>query len=368
MKGLMKQTRIYTVLLFAVLTACVSPVRREAGTRELADAAGRKVLVPDTVHSVVALRSGALRLLCYLDVAHRVKYIEGNEQRRDVPYLFANPFLRELPLIGAGNHYDPELLAAAGVDLIVATYMSRQEAARLQRVTRTPVFVLEYGDLNRNKDDLYHSLKSLGKIFYRESRADSLIGFMEETMNEYRHRADTGRAGEICAYVGGVAYRGAHGITSTEPGYPPFRFLGIRNCGEMMGEVVSSPVASQENAFIEKEQLIAWDPDFLFLDVAGRQIWAGEIEQEVLKENIRAIRQHRVYTVLPYNWYTTNFENLFCNTWYIGKVVFPEGFSDVNPRQKCREIYRFFLGKDVFDRMQENNRPFEQVRITGAGS
>ncbi|HDJ33423.1 MAG TPA: iron ABC transporter substrate-binding protein [Bacteroidetes bacterium] len=368
MKKLMRNTLLYPALLFSLLTACVSPASREAGTRELVDAAGREVHVPDTVRSVIALRSGALRLLCYLDVAGRVQYIEGNEQRRDVPYLFANPFLRELPLIGAGNHYDPELLATAGVDLIVATYMSRQEAARLQQVARTPVFVLEYGDLNRKKDDLYHSLKMLGKIFYREARADSLIGFMEETMSEYLRRADRGRAGEISAYVGGVAYRGAHGITSTEPVYPPFRFLGIRNCGETLGEVVSSPVTSQENAFIEKEQLIAWNPDYLFLDVAGRQIWAEEIEQEVLKENLKAVRQQQVYTVLPYNWYATNFGNLFCNTWYIGKVIFPECFSDVDPRQKCREIYRFFLGKDVFERMQEYYRPFEQIRITGAGS
>jgi hypothetical protein len=26
-------------------------------------------------------------------------------------------------------------------------------------------------------------------------------------------------------YIGGVAHRGAHGITSTEPDYAPFRFV-----------------------------------------------------------------------------------------------------------------------------------------------
>ena len=79
-------------------------------------------MIPDTIQSVVALRTGALRLLSYLKVTDKVNYIEANKQRRNVPYLFDNPGLRQLEIIGAGNNYDTELLAVSDADMVVSVF------------------------------------------------------------------------------------------------------------------------------------------------------------------------------------------------------------------------------------------------------
>jgi iron complex transport system substrate-binding protein len=97
---------------------------------------GREVIIPDTVNSVIALKAGAMRLLSYMEVTDLVSHVEESERRRNVPYLFAHPGLRDMPVIGAGNNYDTELLAAARTDLIIATYMSKHEADRVQRLSR----------------------------------------------------------------------------------------------------------------------------------------------------------------------------------------------------------------------------------------
>jgi len=347
------------ILLAMLILSCGGEEGKADHKRLLMDSSGRKVHLPDTLHSVVALRSGALRLVCYMGMADRVAYIEGNEKRRDVPYLMANPGLREKPVIGAGNNYDTELLAASNADIILATFMTAAEADDLQKASRKPVFLLDYGDMKKNSDQLFESIGLLGELFHCSGRADSLVRYIISSINEFEKRS----AGNdpVSAYTGGVAYRGSHGISSTEPGYPPYSFLSVKNVAESLGGVESSPLSNQENAFIDIEQLLIWDPDYIFLDAAGGTIWATEIEKPLLASTLRSFLSGRVYSVLPYNWYTTNYENILCNTWFIGSTVYPASFNDINIEEKCREIYRFFLGKDVYDEMNNLYRPFRQV-------
>ena len=87
----------------------------------------------------------------------------------------------------------------------------------------------------------------------------------------------------------------------------------------------------------------------------------NEIDKPVFNGTMKAFRQKKVFTVLPYNWYTINYENVLCNSWYVGKTIYPEAFADVDIDAKCREIYEVFLGKDVFDEMNKLYRPFREA-------
>lgn len=350
--------RMFIVIsLVSALCSCGSRGQVKEG-RIFTDSAGRQVTIPDTVRSVIALKSGTMRLLSYMKVTSLVSHIEGSEQRRNVLYLFANPHLRELPVIGGGNNYDTELLTIAAPDLILATFMSPAEADRLQRLTRRPVMLLEYGDLGVRKEKFYGTLALLGEVFHMRERADTLIGFFETTMEVCSRRAEQNPGVSRSAYVGGVAYNGAHGINSTEPDYPPFDVLKIRNVAAGLGLRGSSDAPGHEVVFIDPEQLIEWDPDILFLDAAGRQIWEKELAAGSLFSRLSAVRSGEAYTVLPYNWNSTNYENLLCNMWYIGSVLMPEAFGDIIAEDKCREIFRLLYGIDIYDQARDYYRPF----------
>ena len=66
---------------------------------------------------------------------------------------------------------------------------------------------------------------------------------------------------------------------------------------------------------------------------------------------LKSVREGRVYGVLPYNWYSQNFEFILANAYFIGKVLYPERFQDIDPAAKADQIYEFVVGKPVFTQM-----------------
>ena len=82
------------IVLVTISVSCNTQKESGKGRHVVSDSWERSMHVPDSIRSVTCLGSGALRLICYMDLADRVKYIEGNEKRRSVPYILANPRLR----------------------------------------------------------------------------------------------------------------------------------------------------------------------------------------------------------------------------------------------------------------------------------
>jgi iron complex transport system substrate-binding protein len=355
----------YTLLVVVAMTigsvSCRNQHENGPKTRVVTDAYGRSIVVPDSIRSVIGLGSGALRLMCYMDLADKTGYIEGNEKRRKIPYIMANPDLRNLEVIGAGNNYDTELLAASNADLLVTTFKTASEADRLQKLTQKPVFALKYGNLGDGISDFFNSLSLMGKAFGKEERADSLISYISETKAECESRVSAVYDTGISAYIGGVAFSGSHGITSTLNDYPPFRINSVNNAAAEVLNVAGMSGIRNNNTMVGAEQLIEWNPDFIFLDGAGTAVWKNDLSKPVFRNTMKAFGEGRIFTVLPYNWYSINYENVLCNTWFAGKIIYPPAFEDVNIETKCREIYKFFLGNDIFDEMNELYSPFREA-------
>ncbi|HMR82651.1 MAG TPA: ABC transporter substrate-binding protein [Niabella sp.] len=343
----------------ALYVSCnsVNGLQQDIPTRIVTDALGRKIAVAETIRKIYTLRAGALRMVCYMLSADKVSYIEQNEKNRTVGYLMANPFLKGLPVMGVGNSVDPELLAASDVDVVIATYMTAQEADQLQEKTGKAVFVVTYGDMVDMKKDFYNGLNSLGVLLKKQQRADSLISFIEENIREWQTRVSPFLNSKTSAYIGGVAFNGAHGLASTRVHYPPFYYLGISNPADMIMEEYGAIGSGQKNTLLNIEQVLQWDPPYIFLDVAGKSIWEKELSRPVF-HSLSALKEKNIYTVLPFNWHSINFENLLCNTWFIGKTIFPQGFSDVETAAKAKQVMLFFYGTDIFPQLASTYQPF----------
>lgn len=350
-------TCLFVALL--LLVACQTEQPPPATSKTVTDALGRSITMPSYPSPVITMRAGALRLMLYMGLADEVGYIERNDLTRVVPYMMAYPELRQRPVIGVGNNYDPEAVATSDATLLVSTYMSEQEAADWTQKTGKPIFCLAYGDLYHFKGDFYKSLTALGQLFDRPQRADSLIAYIEATIAEVGERAQSSQHRGKSAYIGGIAFNGLQGITSTRTQYPPFIYLGIESPVDALPTGVESIGMGQKNRLIDKEQIISWDTDFLFLDAAGQPAWATEIEQPVLAR-LKAKKLQQTYVVLPFNWHTINYENLLCNMWFVGKTVYPDTFADVDVEQKCREIFTLFYGRDIYDEVKATYQPFEK--------
>ncbi len=346
------------LLAALLLAACGQKPAEQPTLQPVRDALGRELQLKMPVEKVLTLKAGALRLLCYMGVQDKVSYIEQNEQKRQVTYLMAHPQLRTLPVLGIGNQYDPEAVAASEAELIIATYMTAAEADALQARVGKPVFVLTYGDMGDRLAELFGSFRALGALFDRQGRADSLIVFIEK--NRQQLAAGSAGAAAATAYLGGVAFNGAHGLRSSRVHYPPFLLAGISSPVDGLPNSLQELGDGQKNILIDPEQIVDWDTDFLFLDAAGRDLWEQELWQPAYRR-LRALRQGQAFVLLPFNWHTINYEHLLCNAWFVAKVTNPRAFGGIDIESKSREITTFFLGKDVYAVIDSTYRAFRKI-------
>jgi iron complex transport system substrate-binding protein len=336
----------------------------EAGAARVTDALGRTVELPGQVRHVICSGSGCLRLLTYLqaqDMVVGADDMETRESRMDSrPYALANPQFRALPVFGQfRGRDDPERILTLDPqpDVILKTYSSSMghDPQELQDKTGIPVVALSYGDLGALRPAFYKTLRQMGGIVGREQRAEAVIRFFDEAIADLRARTATVPEQERPGvFLGGVAFKGPHGFQSTEPAYPPFQFVNARNLA------LDTRLADKElrHSDIAKEQIVAWDPDILFLDLSTLQMGedAGglhELRTDPAYRTLSAVRQGRVYGVLPYNWYTKNYGSILADAYFIGSVLYPERFSDLDPAAKADEIYTFLVGAPVFQRMNQ---------------
>lgn len=326
--------------------------------------AGSSAALAAPAERVLCSGSGCLRLLTYLQAQDLAVGVEDIEHRRTPvdprPYFLAHPEFRTLPLIGEFRGFTrPELVLSLEPfpQVIFKTYPdSGIPAGELAEMTGVPVIPLDYGNLGHHRETFYASLRTMARTVGREARAEDVIDFMEDLIADLHQRTESiPREQRPSCFIGGVAYRGPHGVTSTEKGYPPFLFVGARDA--LFGE---SPVdSSATHADISRENLLEANPEYLFIDLStlnaeGPASALHQIRHDPLWEDLRAVRGGNVYGVLPYNWYTQNMGSILANAYFIGKTLYPAVFEDIDPEGKADEIFTFLVGKPVFTQIQQS--------------
>ncbi len=351
---------LVSIRFFVLFLACVA-MATEVSARSITDGMDRTVTIPEQIDRVICSGSGCLRLLCFLQAADTVIAVDDIEAKSSMfearPYALANPQLKTLPVFGQfRGHDNPEVILSLEPQpqVIFKTYSTMgHDPVELQNKTGIPVVVLNYGNLLDLRPQLAATLRLMGAVLGREARAEAVIEFFETTIADLQRRTEgIEPAQRPRVFLGGVAFKGPHGFESTEPTYPPFQFVNARNLA--YDEAMTAKELS--NTKIAKEQIVAWDPDILFLDLATLQLGenAGgwhELKTDPAYRTMKAVQHGRVYGVLPYNWYTANHGSILANAYFIGKLLYPERFADIDPAAKADEIYSFLVGVPVFSEM-----------------
>ena len=340
------------------VTPGTSPAAAGA-TLTVTDLTNRTVTVPVSPQRIIGVGAGDVRMLVYLESSDKIVGVDKMEKGptnttalgmgfpsgTDRPYSIAHPDLSEKPYIGTNNFDDPELIIAQKPNVIFATWRTGQQANALQEKTNIPVVALVSGDLGKNKPQFYQSLRTMGKILNKDERAESVITYMDNTMNDLNSRTkDVPKNQSKKVYIGGVSFNGAHGLLSTEPTYPSLKMINGNN--------VASAAGTGGQVMIDKEQLLAWDPDVIFIDESSYALVANDMKDPVYK-SLKAVKNNQVYGLMPYNWYANNYDTVLANAYYMGKILYPDQFSDINPEQKADDIYTMLDGKPVYTNMKQ---------------
>ncbi|MFP4325979.1 MAG: iron ABC transporter substrate-binding protein [Desulfonatronovibrio sp.] len=364
-----------TALIWVIFLIWAAFPAHAQNSKTITDSMNRELTIPAQVDRVICSNSGCLRLLTYLQAHDRIVAVDSIEVKGSPidarPYAIANPQFRDYPIFGEFRGHDsPELIA--GLDpqprVMFKTYAARSGGIdTLQDKINIPVIGLGYGNLTHGREELNENLRLMGKVLKVEDRAEEVIAFFNDLQKDLEQRvADIPEDQRPSCYIGGLGQRGPHGFQSTEPSYAPFEFLGAKN----VAGILSTPEKRISHANVSKEQILIWDPEIIFVDISTMRMdqkanAISQLKNDPAYQSLGAVRNGQIYGVFPYNSYTQNFESIFANAYFMGKILYPEQFADIDPMQKAEEIANFLNGGPAFKKLntQFDGLGFSRINV-----
>ncbi|MEM1605286.1 MAG: iron ABC transporter substrate-binding protein [Fervidicoccaceae archaeon] len=332
------------------MNTSTTTVTQATTVKQLVDFAGRTVLVPSNVTRIVAIGPGSLRLVAYLGAMDLVVGVEQFEKQSCVGRDYAMAYcdvIQNLLVIGQGGPRstpDPEKLIIAKPQLVIMSrlYADSYPPDRLESEIGVPVLVIDYGAPGYLKlDDFKKAIRLLGSALGRERRAEELILYIDNLVADIQGRVRNAEH-RPSVYIGAVSYQGAQPFTASQARFAP---LVLLNTSSIVDEL------KPEGGYVKVdfEWLLLRQPEYIFIDENNLNIVLDDFSRN--KEqycSLEAFRNGRVYGVIPFNYYHTNIATALANAYYIGKVLYPEAFGDVDPVSKADEIFSFFMGRQIY--------------------
>ena len=350
---------ILVAACIGLLAGCTTTDVNETVTRVITDGADRQVEVPYEVKSIVCVGVGALRYTCYMGTQNLVIGVEDYEVKpgMDRLYNYVNfEKFQNLPVIGTnGVPYTEEIINLAP-DVIVMSKSASMEADDLQAKTGTPVVVVPGSDTTLDQN-CFDTIRILGQLYGMEKRANELADYLTGIQKDLDNRTkDISEEEKPSVYVGGVSFKGHHGFEGTEAFYGPFQLIHAKNLADTTG---------QTGAFnIDPEQVLAWDPDIIFVDFNGLNLINEDYANTPDYYNaLTAVQEGKVYSQISFRSFASNLETALADAYYAACVIYPEQFSDVDPVAKAAEIFTQLLGVDPYADLKEAGYEFRPIEI-----
>ena len=358
MKKLISLILIVCVVL-AAFAGCASDSGPREASRMITDSLGRQVEIPEEVESIVCVGVGALRYSCYVGAADLVVGVEDYEAKAGMTrlYQYVNfDKFKDLPVIGTNGESYTEEIINLGPQVIVMSKSASVDADDLQTKTGTPVVVVPGSDTTLD-ENAYETIRILGELYGREDRATELTDYLKGIQEDLDSRTkDIPDSEKPSVYVGGVSFKGHHGFEGTEAGYGPFVLIHAKNLADTTG---------QSGAFnIDLEQVLAWDPDILFVDFNGMALINEDYAKNPDYYNaLSAVQEGKVYSQISFRSSASNLETALADAYYAACVMYPQQFADVDPVQKAGEIFEMLLGSNPYADLKEAGYEFRPITI-----
>lgn len=353
------------------LCACGTPPAQEtpeaAGeTRTVTDALGREVTLPESVERIVPL-GNTPRMISYLGLADKVVGI-GDCEKAESPlqaYAYVNREKWEgLPIVGSDSmgetSYYPEELISLAPDVIVCTYgldtvqdIERQTGLPVLAVADAALFSAEYED----------SLRILGEACGAAERAGAVVEFINSCIADLRARTEAiPDADKPSILAAAATFKGSHGIEGVYSNYAVFDVISVN---DVTRGIMDSD--APKGVLVDKEQILAWNADMVFLDYSGVELVRQDMaENPGFYRQLDAFVDGNVYQCPNSTWHWSNVEIPLVSAYYMGSLLYPEAFADVDFEAKAAEIFEFFLGApDYLDTLAEAGAGYMKLEFEG---
>ncbi len=369
-----KLASIIIVLALALsLAACgtqgASPSADSGETREITDALGRTVTVPVEVDGIVVL-GNTPRMATYLGLADRVVGYSGMNADSITPLTaYANvtkDVWADVPVVGTDSQgntsYNSEEIILTGADVIFCT-ATVDVADQLARETGIPVVAVSQGTLFG--EDFEQSLAIMADVCGVSERSEAIADYVDACFAELESlTAGIPESERRTVLSAAATFRGVHGIEGIRVYDPVMLSVNAVNLAD--GTDGSGEYASYT---VDKEQIVVWNPEYIFMDSGGVPLVRQDyVEHPAYYAELSAFQNGNMYQYPSSTSYYDNMEISLANCYYVGSVLYPEAFADMDFEAKASEIFDFFLGEpDYLSQLEAYGAYYGAVDISTNG-
>jgi iron complex transport system substrate-binding protein len=308
----------------------------------ITDMAGRSLEVPAKIDKIYGTDPIASILVYTVDPE---KMAGWNYKLNDLEKELILPEYHDLTVFGMGDNVNLEAIikAAPQICLQVGSLGDAEiaNADKLQGQLGIPVVMLD-GDLAK----IPEALQFLGKTIGLEARTEDLSAYAQKLL-DMAQSLKPAESEQATVYFG----NGAQSLETAPPGSPAAAVLTTVKA-DNVAKVESDGARIQ----ITMEQLLAWDPEYIFVSGEPKENLSGPQAAQAIMNNpdystLQAVKAKNVYGIpkSPFTWMgrPMGINQLIGLAW-VGNVLYPEHFAyDLNDEVKT--FYQKFYHVELSD-------------------
>lgn len=345
----------YTILILTLLVGtwgCAGKnTSKQPETKTITDLAGRSITIPANPQKVATMQGPTYELLFMLGAKNQIGLVRDDHPTAYPLATLTNPDLKNYPTIanvGPQTPVNVEEFISKGVDLVIYWNIA-QELEKFEKAG-IPVFVgTESGPSPKNLEEAIASNKKSIALM-----ADVLGGNAPQRYTEWAAYYDKvvkligDRTSSIPEDKRPIVYWGNTwntNILSTYPLYP--RIYEVALCG---GKLVSVEKGGQFPE-INKEQLIAWNPEVIIVDNHGRnpEKVIGDLKSNLDWAALPAVKEGRIYRIPAGVFFIDKGSARPLYYYWLAQQLHPDLFQDVDLVKEMQYYYQNFYDYKLSD-------------------
>lgn len=311
--------------------------------RTITDMAGREVQVPAHVNKVLGT-SPVGSIFAYTIAPE--KLAAWNYAFNDMELKYIADECKDLPIVGQGQNFNNEAVVGIAPDVILAIGGTKgnaiEQADKIQEQTNIPVLIysMEFADTPE-------TLRALGTLLGEEERAEQLATYSETAIQNAQQKANEVPEADRCTVYYGNGPQSLNTAPQGSDAAEVFEIAGGINCAQI--ELDSADGAS-ERVDISKEQLLAWDPDVIFVNGEPKENLSAQSAADAILNDpdyatLKAVQNKRVYGIpqTPFSWLDRpKADNRIIGLVWAGAMMYPDLYTDVNVTADTQQFYQDF--------------------------
>lgn len=342
-----KRDRILSLVLIVVLvvglTSCASSNREKhiATGRTVIDCVGREVIIPENIERVGCLYAFAGHVTALLGEEDKiVAVVEGLKRDQLLTNMFPDILNKAVPF--TDGSINMEELVKLDPDVVFIRETTAENESEMEKLTSfgIPALVVDSNTIEEQRD----SVRLLGEVFGESAmeKAEMYEQFYQKAINTAVQNAELLEPEQSVS-----VFHSINEATRTDAKDTlSAQWMGLVGVNNVSVSKDLNPLEGKMYASLE--QIYLWDPQIIICNEPGV---TGYILSDSKWSGLQAVKKHKVYQmpIAISRWgHPGSMETPLAMYW-LGKLVYPELYSDVDLRQETKDFYKTFFDYDLSD-------------------